>query len=417
MSEITKDGIQEVMEAVTQLREHNDKLIAAKADGKAVGDLTHKVESISNKLDAFEGLNQKLTTSEATAKAMQEQLDAMQVVLNRAAAGGGSKADLEERNAKLSQAFNRVMRTRDFNRDPQDVALLKQYQNTLVKGDDQSAGYLLAPPEVERAIQRLIIETSPIRSLATIQPIGGHSYKFPKELGLPSAKRIGEIETRTDGSDPVYGMGEFQAPEMFSRNRISQQMLEDSDYDLPGELTRGVGIQMGVKEGTESVSGDGNNAQQMEGMLKASGVGEVVSGNASAITADGLINLYYELKTAYTGNARWLMNRKTVRDLRKLKDGQGNYLWAPGYANGVPNTIQGAPYVEFPDMPDIGAGTYPVIWGDIRTAYTIVDRVGLGFLVDYVTQADNGLVVYRGRKRVGGGVRQADALKKLKIST
>jgi len=69
-----------------------------------------------------------------------------------------------------------------------------------------------------------------------------------------------------------------------------------------------------------------------------------------------------------------------------------------------------------PDMPNIGAGAYPVVYGDFKRGYIIVDRIAIAFQVDYTTGADNGLVVFRARKRVGGGVRQADAIKKLKIS-
>jgi HK97 family phage major capsid protein len=413
MPNITNDGIQEVMEAVTQLREHNDKLISAKADGKAVGDLTAKVEAISDTLDRYENMNQQLLAQQNAAKAMQEQLDQVQTMLQRP---GSTAADSAAENAKLQAAFNRVMRTRHEARSLEDMQVIKTHMASLVKGDDQSAGYLLAPPDLERAILKDIVEQSPIRRLATVRIIGGHSYKWPKRVGTGSAKRVGEIETRTDTTDPKYGMGEITAPEMFARNRVSQQMLEDSDYDLLGELRMEVAEQMAVKEGAESINGVGSAAQQMEGLLVASGIGEVVSGDATKITSDGLINLQFELKTAYAANAMFALNRKTIRDIRKLKDGQGNYLWTPGFANAVANTILGAPYVEFPDLPDIAASAYPVLWGDFKRAYTIVDRIGLGFQADYITEADNGLVVYRARKRVGGGVRQSDAMKKLKIS-
>jgi HK97 family phage major capsid protein len=418
MSDTNKDAIQEVMEAVTQLREHNDKLLAAKADGKAVGDLTAKVEKISDALDGYENLNQKITTSEAQAKAMQEQVDRLETILNRAnAAGGLPGADDKKAQRELEEAFEHCLRTRHENRDQARFNLVQRYKNTLVKGDDASAGYLMAPPEMERAILKDLIEQSPIRQIATVRTIGGHSYKWPKRTGTASASRVGEIQTRNSTQDPKYGLGEILAPEMFARNPVSVQMLEDSDYDLLGELRMEVTEQCAVKEGAESVNGVGSSAQQMEGLLVASGIGEVVSGNGSAITADGLINLQYELKTGYARNAVFILNRKTIRDIRKLKDSQGVYIWMPGVANAAPNTILGSSYVEFPDMPDIAANAYPVMWGDFKRGYTMVDRVGLGFQADYLTEADNGLVIYRARKRVGGGVKMSDAIKKLKIST
>ncbi|MDU9711636.1 phage major capsid protein, partial [Helicobacter pylori] len=77
------------------------------------------------------------------------------------------------------------------------------------------------------------------------------------------------------------------------------------------------------------------------------------SGEAAAITADGLLDLIYGIKTGYAANAVLGMNRATLGAIRKLKDGMGGYLWTPGIANAAPNTILGVPYVEMADMPDI----------------------------------------------------------------
>ena len=413
MVDIVKEAVEQVNRAFNEFREANDERLKKLATSEAVSDALAKMAKTEEVMDRFENLSQQMQAEERARKAMEEQLGKIQALLQRP---GATPGQAEEENAKLTVAFNHCMRTRDFARNAEHVETLKRYANTMVKGDDAGGGYLLAPPTVEREIQRMIIDLSPIRQIARVITIGGHSYKWPKETAVPSAKRVGETETRTDGDDPKYGMGEMQAPEMYSRNRVSQQMLEDADWDLLAELRTGVSKQMAVKEGQESINGNGFNAQQMEGMLKADGIGEVVSGNASQLTSDGLINLMFELHSTYARNALWLLNRKTLRDIRKLKDGQGNYLWVPGFGTAVANTILGSTYVEFPDLPDIGAGNYPILWGDFKEGFTVVDRVGLGFLADYVTQADNGLVIYRSRKRVGGGVKDARAIKKLKVA-
>ncbi len=88
--------------------------------------------------------------------------------------------------------------------------------------------------------------------------------------------------------------------------------------------------------------------------------------------------LKYGLKTAYTRNASWALNRTTLGSVRRLKDAQKNYIWMPGIALGRPNTIDGDPYVEVPDMPNEGAGTTPVAYGDFARAYTLVDRIADG---------------------------------------
>jgi HK97 family phage major capsid protein len=293
---------------------------------------------------------------------------------------------------------------------------MNKRRNALVKGDDAGAGYLLAPPDVNREIIKDIIEMSPMRSIATVRNIGGDSLKQPKRTAAAgAATRVGEVQTRTNTGDPAYGMVSIPAPELFARAEISLQMLEDADYDLIAELRGEFVDQFSVKENSEFVGGTGA-ANQAEGFLIAAGVGETVSGHATLLTGDGLMNFWASLKTGYAARAVMTMNRKTVAEVRKLKTGDGQYLWTPGIAGSIPNTILGANYVEFPDMPDVGAGAYPIAYGDFRRAYVIVDRVMLAFQPDYTTGADNGVVVFRGRKRVGGGVRQADALKKLKIA-
>jgi HK97 family phage major capsid protein len=410
-----KDAVTEVMEAFTQFKDSNDKLLAAKADGKAVGDLTAKVEKINAVLDKFEPMNQQITLAGQQQKAMQEQLDRVEAILNRPGALGGDKAKDEE--TKVRAAFDRCMRKPADARDQADVDLVRKHMNTLVKGNDAGAGYLLAPPDMQRDILKNVIEMTPIRAICSVKTIGTQSYKQPKRTTPATATRVGETGTRSNTGDPGYGMLEILAPELFARFEVSMQMLEDSDYDLLAELRMESADQFSYKEGYESINGTGAGTNQMEGLLVNSDIGEVVSGSASAITADGMIDLYHAPKTAYTRNGLFGLNRTSLKAVRKLKDTTNQYLWIPGIANAAPNTILGAPYVEMPDLPDPASNAYPVVYGDFRRGYAVVDRIGISFQVDYTTGADNGTVVFRARKRTGGGVLLPEAIKKLKCST
>lgn len=375
--------------------------------------LEEKLNKLQNTLDQHEAANQKLVLAAEKQAALQEQLDKVQAAMQRPGLPG-TKENADGR--EYLEAFDRVIRRAPQDRDPKDTATLAKYRNVLVKGDDAGAGYLAAPPDVIRDIIKDVIEVSPIRALATVRNIGGPSLKRPKRTSAAgAATRVGERETRSDTGDPAYGMISIDAPEMFARARISQQMLEDSDYDLMGELREEFTTQFAVKEGNEFLTGLGA-ANQAEGLLTASGVTEVISGHASQIKADALISIYYGLKSPYTGSARWLLNRLTVRDIRSLKDGNGVFIWAPGIAGATPNTIMGTPYVEIPGMDNVGAGNYPVIFGDIKRAYTVVDRIGMQMQTDFTTGADDGIVIFRARKRVGGGVFQTEAYQKLKIA-
>ncbi len=145
------------------------------------------------------------------------------------------------------------------------------------------------------------------------------------------------------------------------------------------------------------------------------------SGSAASIAdssgqANGLITLFHAVKTAYARNGRWTLNRATLGSARKLKDGNNNYIWQPGLASTLPATILGAPYVEATDMPDEAANAFPIAFGDFRRAYTIIDRVQMSILRDPFTQATSGNVRFIARRRVGGQVVLAEAIRKLKAA-
>jgi HK97 family phage major capsid protein len=418
MTQVVQDAVRECMEAFNTFKSANDALLAAKADGKAVSDLVAKVEATQDAMDRYENLNSQFTLAKQTQAAMQEQLDQLNTIVNRGALGGaGGAEDPKVANAKLKAAYDRIMRTREGSRDPQDIALVREHMASLVKGDDGGAGYLLAPPEVEAGIQRDIVELNPIRAMCTVKTISVASYQWLRRTKTVTAMRSGEVQPRTDSEDPGFGKAEILTPEMTAKHYVSQQMLEDTGFDLLGDLRTEVSEAMAMKESLEVISGLGNSKHQMEGFLATTaGLAETVTGDANKIKADSLITLYHDLKTAYARTAQWVLNRRTLREVRLLKDTTNQYLWVPGIATASPNTILGATYVEMPDMPDVAAGAYPIAFGDFKKGYLIVDRLGVGFQADYITQADNGLVVYRARRRVGGGVKQAEAIRKLKVS-
>lgn len=406
-----KDQVVEVMSAFEEFKRTNDANLTKRTAAQ-----DEKLDKINATLDKFEPLNQELTLVKQQNKALQDQVDAIEKIANRAGLGGD-----KDPQAKAAQeymdAYNRVMRKQVGERDPADVEIIKTRSAALVKGDDVSAGYLLAPPEMQKDIIKNIIEMTPIRSLATVRSIGVGSLKMPKKTGNGSARRVGEVEQRVNTGDPKYGMLEFFTPEMYARMEISQQMLEDSDYDLFAELREDAAEQFAVLEGKESMYGLGGSAQ-MEGILTNTEIPFTVSGDANALTADALISLYSDIKTTYARNAIFGLNRNTLGMIRRLKENgnTGNYLWAPGIANGGPNTILGASYAEMADMPNVAANAFPVVFADWKKLYVIVDRVNISLQADYTTGADFGLVVFRARRRVGGGVRQAEAGRKLKIA-
>ena len=209
---------------------------------------------------------------------------------------------------------------------------------------------------------------------------------------------------------------ELPAHELYALVDISEQNLEDSVFDLEAEMQSEFAEQFAKAEGTAFVSG--NAVGKPEGLLTNSSVGESNSGHASTLLADGLITLVHSIKSDYGRNGTFVFNRSTLSAIRKLKDTAGQYVFQTGMSlqAGVPNTILGYPYVEATDMPDVAANAYPVLFGDFRRAYMIVDRVALSVSRDPFTQATSGNVRYVARRRVGGQVVQAEAVVKQKVS-
>ncbi|MFA5706904.1 MAG: phage major capsid protein, partial [Candidatus Neomarinimicrobiota bacterium] len=144
-------------------------------------------------------------------------------------------------------------------------------------------------------------------------------------------------------------------------------------------------------------------------------VGYIAGGHASLLNnADKLIDLQHALKSVYRNGAVWLMADSTLNAIRKLKDGEGNYLWRPGLAENALDTLLGKP-IEIDDNVDaIGANKYPIFFGNFKRAYLIVDRLGTRVLRDPFTAKP--YVAFYTTKRVGGGIVMYEAIKALKIA-
>jgi len=129
---------------------------------------------------------------------------------------------------------------------------------------------------------------------------------------------------------------------------------------------------------------------------------------------DALYDVIGHLKKAYRKNANFVMPRLTVSEVRKVKDGQGRYVWQPGLTLTQPETLLGFPIAEAEDMPSIGANALAIAFGDFREGYTIVDRIGIRVLRDPFTQKP--FVLFYTTKRVGGDVTNFDAIKFIKFA-
>ncbi|RWP06715.1 phage major capsid protein [Mesorhizobium sp.] len=287
----------------------------------------------------------------------------------------------------------------------------------LVVSDDTRGGYL-APAEFQAEVIKNIVLISPVRQAARVGSTASGSVILPKRTGTPTAVWVGETETRT-GTESAYGQVEIPVWESAAYVDVSLQLLEDAAVDVESEVAMDLAEEFARLEGVAFVSGDG--FKKPTGFMTDAGIPFTVSGSAAVIAdadgqANGLIDLMYALKPAYRANGVWMANGTTIAAIRKMKDGDKNYVWQPSIQAGEPATILGRPIIETPDMPDIAAGTFPIAFGDFNKAYRVYDRVGMSILRDPYSLATTGKVRFHARRRVGGGVTQSEALRKLKVS-
>ena len=368
---------------------------------KSLAELT---KTVDDRLKALEG--------KGVDKAVLDRLDAVEKKANRP--GGENKPDDAQQALLQKKGFGVYIRK--GNRQGIEISDEESVQlKALTVSNDPMAG-ILAPNEMATEMIRDITQYSPIRSLASVRTTTSPGVTYPKRTGITNAKWKNEAQLQEE-SEPAFGQLEVLVHEVNTYADISNQLLADSGGQAETELRLALGEDFGQKEGAAFVHGAGVN--DPEGITVNGAVGFIVTGNANtlgAAPADKMIDLFYGLKAAYRQRGTWLMNSTTLGTVMKLKDGQGNYLWSKSYVAGQPDTILGRPVTEDPEMPDIAAGADPILFGDIGTAYRIIDRIGLSILVNPYLLATQGLTRIHATRRVGGKVVQPAAIKKLRVS-
>ena len=404
MVDDVKQAVNGLMTAFEQFKATNDENLK-KRDAL----LDERLARINADINKYEHVNAKLTAAEQQAKdaadglkVAQDSLDRIETKLNRPGnpAGGDTKA------AAVREAF--------FDHVRHGEMMNAERKAMLVTGDDSKSGYL-APAEFVAEIIKDEAEFSPMRQYVRNRTTSNRSVGMPVKKGNIAARWVGEVHAEGDDTGTLgYGFEDIPTNELTAEVPVSMADLEDSAFDVEGELRMEFVEQFGVAEGAAIVVGNG--VKKPEGFLVATGVAEKNSGSATNVTADGIIDLTHAIKTTYARRGLLTLNRNTMASVRKLKDGEGNYLWRPGIAEGRPNTIDGNPYIECPDMPDEGAGTYPIAFGDWRRAYVLLDRLQIAVMRDPYTLAGRGQVRFIARRRLGGQVILPAALARLKCA-
>jgi HK97 family phage major capsid protein len=292
-------------------------------------------------------------------------------------------------------------------------------------GSDPDGGYLV-PEETETTINRALRDISPIRAIAGVRQVSGSVYKRPYAVTGLATGWIGETAARPTTTSPTLSELSFPTMELYAMPAATAALLDDSAVNIDEWLAEEVRVAFAEQEGTAFVSGDGIN--KPKGFLTYTTVanaswtwgnlGTISTGAAGAFPAsnagDVLIDLVYAVKAGYRANGHFVMNRATQAQVRKMKDGDGSYLWQPAAEPGQSPTLLGFPIAESEDMPDIAANSLSIAFGDFRRGYLIVDRVGIRVLRD--PYSSKPYVLFYTTKRVGGGVQDFDAIKLLKFA-
>ena len=280
--------------------------------------------------------------------------------------------------------------------------------NTLREGSDSEGGYLV-PDEFERRIVQAMTEKNVMRRLGTVIQTE-HTLRIPVAKGLSPADWVPE-----EGVIPVTE-GEFdevkiEAHKVATSIRVSDELLEDSTFDLEGFLVSQFADRIASAEEAAFLYGDG----------KAKPLGlihqlerEVITEEAGKISTDDLLELIHAIPPKYRDGAVLLMHDSTLRELYKLQTGNGNYIWNENLKKGQPLTILGHKVITSPAMPMIESGKVPILFGNF-SFYTIGDRQHRRVKRLNEVYAQQGQVAYIMSQRVDAKLLDKNAVAALKM--
>lgn len=320
-----------------------------------------------------------------------------------------------EEYKQYGQLFDKYMRRYGGNNN---LSMTPDEQKTMLVGSDPDGGYTVPVAMGNKIIERLY-EIDPVRQLASIETISGDAIEWLQDADEAGAEWESETVATTDESTPNLNKVKIATHSLATRPKVTQKLLEDSSINIESWLGKKVADKFARTEGQTFIDGDGIGKPR--GILTyTSGtswgqIEQVNMGAAATITADGFIDVKYSLIEQYLNRGTWLMQRSTVAETMKLKDGTGNYIWKPSMiANDPSSTILGLPVRMSPNVPTIAANALSVILADWKESYMIVDRIGITVLRNPYTHQP--LVQFYFRKRVGGGVINYQSVKIGKIA-
>ena len=404
MSNEVIEILQKQGEAFEAFKKANDERIKEiEQKGAASGDLVAKVTTIN---DDITRLGREI--EEVAKKAARSQM-------------ASAAEQLTEEQREYRKAFGR------FLRKGVDTGLAELQLKAMNTGSDPDGGYLVLP-EMDAAIDRVAQTMGAMYRLANTVTIGTAKYdKLVKTSGM-AMRRVADGGTGGETTEPKYSKIGIEVFTAEVEPWVYNETLEDATINLEADLAEEAAIGFVEGAGVEFISGNGvGKARGITAYTNVANssyawgkVGYIVSGKSAAFAsvapADKVVSLQHALKSQYRPGAVWLCNDTTLGVMRQMKDGSGSYyLWQVDPTAGFGGRFLGSPVEVDDNMADIAAGSYSLAYGNIRRAYTIVNRAGTTLIRDNITA--KGTTKFNFRRRFGGGVVQFEAIKLMKFAT
>lgn len=286
-----------------------------------------------------------------------------------------------------------------------------EIQNALSIGTDSEGGYLV-PDEYEKKLVEALEDEVFFRSIATVIKTSSGDRKIPIVTSKGEAAWIDEGGQFPE-SDDSFGQTSIGAHKLATMIKVSDELLNDSVFNIEQYISKEFGRRIGTKEEEAFFIGDGTG--KPIGIFNKTGGADIgVTAATTSITFDDVMDLYYSLRAPYRNKATWLLNDSTVKAIRKLKDGNGNYIWQPSVREGEPDRILNRPYRTSIYVPELAAGNRVMAFGDY-SYYWIADRQGRSFKRLNELFATTGQVGFLASERVDGKLILSEAVKTLDV--
>jgi HK97 family phage major capsid protein len=303
-----------------------------------------------------------------------------------------------------------------------EKAMAPDAYKSLQVGIDVDGGYTVTPFMSNRISQRLF-ETDPIRQLASIETISTDAYEMFLDDDEAGAEWEGETQQNDSEETPKMAKKRIPVHIMATHPKMTQMLIDDSNINIESWLANKVGDKFSRTEAASFVTGNSIGkptgfgtypAWATNGSYERGKIEQVSMGHATKFTTDGLQDVKYSLIEHYLNRGTWLTNRLNVRDIMKLKDGDGQYIWREGITAGQPATLLGLPFRMSTTVATAAASALAIYLADWKESYLIVDRQGINVQRDPFTKKP--FIEFYTRKRVGGDVINYQSIKIGKIS-